>query len=119
MAGLFDLVKTALGSAMGQAESQMLPQILDKVLASTDMGNLQGLLARLQQSGLGPQVSSWLGNGPNTPITAQQLEAALGDDLVAKISGMLNMPPDEIFGPLAAQLPGLIDRLSPNGHLPA
>ena len=40
-----------------------------------------------------------------------------GDTVVAKISGTLNMPPDQIFGFLAKHLPTIIDALSPNGQL--
>lgn len=115
--GLLDGLKGALGGVLGEAEQQVLPQLLSRALAGTSIGSLQGLLDRLRAAGLDQQVSSWLGNGPNQPITAAQLEAVLGDDVVAKISSTLNMPPDEIFGFLAAQLPALIDRLSPHGKL--
>ncbi len=112
--GLLDGV---MGSIVGAAEKQLLPELLSKALAGTSIGSLQGLLQKLQASGLGPQVASWLGNGQNQPITAQQLESALGDGVVDKISSTLNMPPDEVFGFIAAQLPALIDAISPHGTL--
>lgn len=115
--GLLDGLKGALSSVLGQAEQQVLPQLLSQALAGTSLGSLQGLLDQLRTAGLGQQVSSWLGSGPNEPVTAAQLEAALGDDIVARISSRLNMPPDQIFGFLAAHLPALIDRISPNGVL--
>src|SRR4051812_6207751 len=91
-----------LGGLLSEAESQILPGLLQKALAQTSLGSLQGLLDKLRASGLGPQVQSWLSGGTNQPITAQQLESALGDKVVDKISGTLNMPPDQIFGFLAA-----------------
>lgn len=106
-----------IGNLLGQAEAQLLPGLLDKALAQTSLGSLQGLLQKLQQSGLGPQVQSWLGSGSNQPITAAQLESALGEGVVDKISTTLNMPPDQIFGFLAEHLPAVIDRLSPQGAL--
>lgn len=105
------------GGILGEVEAKLLPGLLAKALAGTNLGSLQGLLDKLKQSGLGPQVSSWLGRGPNQPITAEQLEAALGDGVVDKISTTLNMPPDQIFGFLAKHLPAVIDALSPNGTL--
>lgn len=105
------------GGMLGQIEAQLLPGLLSKALAGTSLGSLQGLLDKLKQSGLGPQVSSWLGSGPNQAITAEQLEAALGNGVVDKISTTLNMPPDQIFGFLAKHLPTVIDALSPNGTL--
>ena len=61
--GLFDSLGGALTSALGQAETAAMPALISAVLAKTDLGNMQGLLDQLQQSGLGPQVSSWLGDG--------------------------------------------------------
>lgn len=112
--GIFD---TLTGGILGQVEANLLPGLLSKALASTSLGSLQGLLDKLQQSGLGPQVASWLGSGPNQTITAEQLEKALGDNAVAHISSTLNMPPDQVFGFLAKHLPAVIDALSPHGAL--
>ena len=102
---------------MGQFEANMLPGLLQAALAKTNLGSIQGLLDKLRASGLGPQVDSWLGRGANQPITADQLEKAIGPTVVEKISTTLNMPPDQIFGFLAKHLPTLIDALSPNGQL--
>ncbi len=107
------------GQMMGQFEAQVLPGLLQQALAHTNLGSLQGLIDKLRASGLGPQVDSWLGRGANQPITADQLEKALGDSVVEKISTTLNMPPDQIFGFLAKWLPTIIDTLSPNGTLQA
>jgi uncharacterized protein YidB (DUF937 family) len=102
---------------LGQLEASVLPGLLQKALAGTSLGSLQGLLDKLRASGLGAQVDSWLGRGPNEPVTAEQLEKALGDKAVEKISTTLNMPPDQIFSFLAKWLPTIIDTLSPHGTL--
>jgi uncharacterized protein YidB (DUF937 family) len=108
-----------LGQVMGQFEAQVLPGLLQGALAKTSLGSLSGLLDKLRASGLGPQVDSWLGRGANQPVTADQLEKALGPTVVEKLSTTLNMPPDEIFGFLAKWLPTIIDALSPSGQLQA
>ncbi|MDE2362135.1 MAG: DUF937 domain-containing protein [Hyphomicrobiales bacterium] len=113
------LLDGLLGQVMGQFEANVLPGLLQKALAQTNLGSIQGLLDKLRASGLGPQVDSWLGRGANQPITADQLEHALGDKVVDKLSTTLNMPPDQIFGFLAKWLPTIIDALSPNGQLQA
>jgi uncharacterized protein YidB (DUF937 family) len=112
--GIFDGLE---GGLLGAVETQLLPGLISKALAQTNLGSLQGLLDKLRQSGLGPQVASWLGSGPNQPITAEQLENALGDGVVENVSSALNMPPDQIFGFLAKHLPAVIDALSPHGEL--
>ena len=61
--GLFDSLSGGLKNALEQAETAALPALISGVLAKTSLGNMQGLLDKLQQSGLGPQVSSWLGDG--------------------------------------------------------
>ena len=72
-----DILGSILGSALrglaGQGGTGALADILTQVLSRTDLGSIGGLLQRLQQSGLGAQVASWLGNGQNLPISVDQL----------------------------------------------
>ncbi len=63
--GLFDNLGGAIKGLAGQVEAAALPALLSAALAKTDLKDMQGLLDKLQQSGLGPQVSSWLGDGKN------------------------------------------------------
>src|SRR5665647_3903219 len=103
--GLFDSLSDGLKNALGQAEAAAMPALISGVLAKTDLGNMQGLLNKLQQSGLGPQVSSWLGDGKNLPITADQLRAALGNEQTQRIAASFGLPIDEVFETLAEHLP--------------
>ena len=43
-------------------------------------GGPEGFLQAFREVGLGDIVSSWLGHGENRPITAHELETALGAD---------------------------------------
>ena len=56
------------------------------MLAKTNLGGLGGIVNQLQQGGLATQVQSWLGNGANMPVSADQLRAALGSDQVKQIA---------------------------------
>jgi uncharacterized protein YidB (DUF937 family) len=58
--GLFDSLSGGLKNVLEQAETAALPTLISAVLAKTSLGNMQGFLDKLQQSGLGPQVASWL-----------------------------------------------------------
>jgi len=87
------------------------------VLAKTNLGDLQGLVAKLQQGGLNAQVQSWLGNGTNLPITADQLRSALGNQQVQQIARQLGLPVDEALKVVAEHLPTAVDQASPNGTL--
>ncbi len=107
------------GGVLGQLEAQALPALVSTALSKTSFGNLQGLVAQLQQGGLGPQVQSWLGNGANMPVTADQLRAALQSDQVKQIAAHFGVDPNTVLNLLAEHLPNIIDKASPNGTLAA
>jgi uncharacterized protein YidB (DUF937 family) len=106
--------------ALGQLEGAVLPVVLSEVLGTGGgQGGLSAIVAKLQQSGFGDQVKSWIGNGQNLPITADQLQQVLGSDTVKQLAAKYNIPIDQISKVLAQQLPKAVDAASPNGHLPA
>jgi uncharacterized protein YidB (DUF937 family) len=115
--GLFDSLSGGLKDALGQAEAAAMPALISAVLAKTDLGNMQGLLDKLQQSGLGPQVASWLGDGKNLPITANQLREALGNGQIQQLAASFGLPVDKVLASLAEHLPAIVDKLSPDGTL--
>jgi len=117
--GLFDNVGGALKGALGQLEAGAIPAIISDALAKTDLGGLNGIVAKLQQGGLNAQVSSWLGNGTNLPVTADQLRAALGNEQVRELATHFGLPVDGVLKLLAEHLPATVDQASPNGSLPA
>jgi uncharacterized protein YidB (DUF937 family) len=106
-----------LKSALGQVEASAAPALINALLARTQFGDLNGLLAQLQQGGLGAQVQSWLGSGANMPITADQLKAALGNSQVQDIARHLGLPVDAALNMLSQHLPNVIDQASKNGRL--
>lgn len=117
MSGVFgDLLGNALKSLAGQAETA-LPVILSQMLSRTDLGSVGGLLDQLQKSGLGPQVASWLGNGANMPVTADQLRQALGDPRLRQLAAALGLPIDQLLAQLSQHLPDVVDHMSPHGTL--
>lgn len=115
--GLLDSLGGGLKTAFEQAEGAVLPSLISAALAKTDLGNFQGLLDKLRQSGLGPQVASWLGDGKNLPVNADQLRAALGNTQIAQIAAGYGLPVDSVLATLAEHLPATVDKLSPDGVL--
>jgi uncharacterized protein YidB (DUF937 family) len=109
----------ALSGALGQIEASAAPTLINALLARTQFGDLNGLVNHLQQSGLGPQVQSWLGNGANMPVTADQLKAVLGNAQVQEFARHLGLPVDAMLSMLAQHLPNVIDQASKNGQLQA
>jgi uncharacterized protein YidB (DUF937 family) len=116
-----DIFGSILGSALrglaGQGGTGALSDILSQVLGKTDLGSIGGLLQQLQQSGLGPQVASWLGNGANLPVSVDQLKDALGDPHLRQLAAQLGLPVDQLLGQLSQHLPDAVDHMSPHGTL--
>jgi uncharacterized protein YidB (DUF937 family) len=116
-----DIFGSILGSALrglaGQGATGGLSDVLSQVLGKTDFGSIGGLIQQLQQSGLGAQVTSWLGNGENLPISVDQLKGALGGPQLRQLATQLGLPVDQLLGQLSQHLPGAVDHMSPHGTL--
>src|SRR6266849_10783904 len=108
----------AFKGALGQLEAAVVPVVLSEVLGDDGQGGLSAIVAKLQQAGFGDQVKSWIGNGQNLPITAEQLQQVLGSDTVKQLAARFNIPVDQLAQVLAQQLPKAVDHASPEGRLP-
>ncbi len=82
------------------------------------LGGLGGLVSKMQQSGLGDVVGSWVGTGQNLPVQPEQLGNALGNDTISSMAGQLGMNNNDLLGQLAQMLPQVVDKLTPQGQLP-
>jgi uncharacterized protein YidB (DUF937 family) len=118
--GILDSLENspAFKGALGQLEAAVVPVVLSEVLGTGGQGGLSAIVAKLQQAGLSEQVKSWIGNGQNLPITAEQLQQVLGSDTVKQLAVRFNIPVDQLAKVLAQQLPTAVDRASPDGKLP-
>jgi len=112
--GLFDQI---ISSALGEGEQSALGGMLGQLLGGTNLGNLGGLLQQLQQGGLGAQVSSWLSNGANLPVSPDQLRNALGNEQLQQLARQAGLPVDQLLQMLSQHLPQTVDKMSPNGTL--
>ena len=86
--------------------------------AVQEEGGLDSLVGQLQSSGLGDQVSSWVGGGPNQPVDPQALGAALGPDQVQRLSSKSGIDIAALLPLLATFLPQIINMLTPQGKVP-
>jgi uncharacterized protein YidB (DUF937 family) len=76
------------------------------------------LVEQLKQAGLADQVASWVSNGPNKPVDAQALGAALPADKLGGLAKQLGLPIDQLLPVLAAALPTVINALTPDEKVP-
>ncbi|MDP3701534.1 MAG: YidB family protein [Hylemonella sp.] len=134
-----DLLKSVLGGlaaaaqgnagqaqapAAGGVDLAALAPVLMELLAGKGGGagaaggGLGGLVEQLTQGGLGDAVQSWIARGQNMPVSGNQLESALGSDVLGRLGGQVGMNGGQLGDVLAQALPGLIDRMTPDGQLP-
>jgi uncharacterized protein YidB (DUF937 family) len=83
-----------------------------------DEGGVSGVVSKLSQKGLGDQARSWVGTGTNQPIAGPQLSQAFGEQRIQQAAAQAGVPPSQAASGLAAALPMVIDRLTPNGQPP-
>jgi uncharacterized protein YidB (DUF937 family) len=105
------------GGGAGQTASPE-PQTTSDEGAGGVVGGLGGLLNKLEQGGLGKATSSWVGSGQNQPVSPGQLGSALGSNIIKTLSQKSGLSEEELTKQLSQVLPGLIDKLTPNGRLP-
>jgi uncharacterized protein YidB (DUF937 family) len=82
------------------------------------LGGLGGLLNKLQQGGLGNATNSWVGSGQNQPVAPGQLGSALGPNIIKTLAQQTGLSEDELTKQLSQVLPGVVDKMTPNGRLP-
>ena len=133
---LQNVIRTAVVSALGAKLARgrspivgaLIALLLSRALANktdekkpdvpgTEDG-LGGLVERFRQGGLEEVVKSWIGTGPNKPISTSQLHQALGPETVDGLSRETGLPRDDLLSQLSRLLPEVIDKLTPNGKLP-
>jgi uncharacterized protein YidB (DUF937 family) len=103
------LLDGLLGGAVGAEMVTVVNGLIEK------HGGVQGIIAQLEQQGLGGTVRSWVGTGANQPITADQIHQAFGSDMVNQLAAKVGITPQELAAKLSAVLPQAIDKLTPGG----
>jgi uncharacterized protein YidB (DUF937 family) len=82
-------------------------------------GGLGALLKQFQQNGHAETANSWVGTGPNKDISEQDLAKSLGEDDISSLSQQTGMSRGDLLSALRQELPNIIDRLTPQGRVPA
>ena len=80
--GLFDGM---LGGVVGGEMASVVGGLIEK------HGGVQGIVSQMESQGLGNTVRSWVGNGANQPISADQVHAAFGSDVIAGLAAKVGL----------------------------
>ena len=81
-------------------------------------GGLRDLVERFKQSGHSEAADSWVKTGPNLPIGSDHLEQAIGPDVLGTLTERTGLSREELLARLTRELPGAVDKFTPEGRLP-
>lgn len=118
--GLLDDIVGKAQQQLGQASSGANPIELLSGLSQLlgGSGGLAGLVRAFEKGGLGHLIQSWIGTGPNLPVSAAQLQQVFGAAPLQQLAAKAGMAPEALTGQLSQYLPMLVDKLTPDGKLP-
>ena len=106
------MVDGILGGLIGGEMATVVNRLIEK------HGGVSGIVTQLEQQGLGATVKSWVGTGPNQPISADQVHQAIGADTIQEIAAKFGLTPQDLAHKLSQVLPQAIDKLTPGGVVP-
>jgi uncharacterized protein YidB (DUF937 family) len=101
-----------VGGIVGAGMVSVVNGILEK------HGGLQGVVGEFERNGLGATVKSWVGTGPNEPISAAQVHQVLGADLLQQLAAKSGLSVQDLAQRLSQVLPQAVDHLTPDGAIP-
>jgi uncharacterized protein YidB (DUF937 family) len=104
-----------IGGLLGEFSSGLSGATAGGILS----GGLSELVDRFKQSGHAETADSWIGTGPNKPITPPQLQQAIGPDVLDALSKQTGLSQEEILARLSNELPNAVDKYTPQGRIPA
>jgi uncharacterized protein YidB (DUF937 family) len=81
-------------------------------------GGLRDLVERFKQNGQGQAADSWVKPGPNQQLGPDQLEQAIGPDVLNTLSQQTGLSREELLSRLTRELPAAVDKFTPEGRLP-
>ncbi len=113
-----DLLKMGqqlLGDKLGDNASGMMDALSG--LTSGEGLDLAGIKDKLQAGGLGDKVNSWLGDGENAEMSADDVKNTFGEEGLSQVAEKLGVDKDTAASKLGDVLPGLLDKASSGGDL--
>ena len=119
--GLFDEVLSMAGlggsASTGQHTSAM--SAILEYINSPQVGGVTGLQQMFRDKGLGGLISAWISNGPNPAISQDQLQNVVHGGALEAAASKFGIDPSQLLPMMSKLLPHVVDRLTPDGQIPA
>ena len=90
-----------------------------KGMGASGTGGLGDLVDHFKKTGLGQAADSWVGKGDNKPVTEAQVSDSLGTDLIDILVKQTGLSREELLARLSKTLPEAVDKMTPDGKVPA
>jgi uncharacterized protein YidB (DUF937 family) len=107
---------TASRFGLGSNAGQLVRETLNMVANAP--GGIAGFLGKLEAAGLRSEMQSWLGHPNAAPLSAQDLDRALGSGALSGIANRLGIAETAVKTAVGYTLPKLIGALTPGGRIP-
>ena len=110
---ILNTIQSAVGG--GDKKDDLMSSVMSLL---GGQGGLQNLIGQFDAKGLGDIIGSWVGTGQNKSISADQIQNVIGSDALSGIASKLGINVSDLSGQLSNLLPGVVDKLTPNGKVP-
>lgn len=110
--GLFDSLASSMLGKLGGEKGAIAQVAIDLF---NQNGGLPGVLEKFKAAGFATEVASWVGNGSNLPISAEQITQVLGSGTIHTAATKLGIDAHDISAKIAEYLPQVVDRMTPDG----
>lgn len=101
----------------GTKDKTDIVDAITEMLAGSKDG-FTGIVDKFKQNGLGNTISSWIGTGENKTITGDQVKQVFGTDKIKELADKTGLSTDDAAKKVAEVLPGMLDKLTPDGKVP-
>ncbi len=103
----------------GANDSGAAASALDDLVGGSGGFDLGEIVGQFTGSGgdLASKAKSWLGDGGNEPVSANEIQDAIGSDKIEAFAQKLGVDREEAASGLSQILPDLIDKSSAGGNL--
>ncbi len=104
-----------LGDKLGDQAGGMMEALSG--LTSGEGLDLGGIMEKMKAGGMGDQLESYLGDGENQELSADQVKSVFGEEGISNVANKLGVDSDTAASQLKDVLPSLLDKASSGGNL--
>ena len=111
-----DIAKTMLAKKLG-GNNAAVGAALGSLLGKGDSMDLGSVVAGFKAKGMADKAESWLGDGANADVSADDLRKVLGEQDIKEAAAQMGTDEGTLLDGLKDALPQMVDKASTGGSL--